>query len=126
MARSRGRIMLEDVDRLAPRKRTFEQAARMIAAAHHCAVGTRICRAVRPEAPLTRAVFLDALAEEMARAGKARTVTAAEAIANLSAYRKHPIVASRVSGNYAEICPTRAKKCLYWNMEKHKRKCIRR
>lgn len=121
-----GEIMLENVRKLAPKKLTMEDAIQIIEDARCCAVGPRVCSSVHTEAPLTNAVFLDELAEGMVNAGKAEPATKAEAIANLKKYRKHPIMVSRVSGKQAEICPVWAKKCLYWNMEKHRLKCIQR
>jgi hypothetical protein len=121
-----GDRLLKNVGVLAPKKLTFEEAIQMIRDARLCAVGPRVCMALHREAPPTEAVFLNDLAEGMANAGKARRVTQAEAIANLNRYRKHPIIATKVSGTYAEICPTWAKKCLYWTMEKHRLQCIRR
>ncbi len=85
-----------------------------------------MCHRVHPDTPLTESVFLDELAEGMAAAGKARLVDRDEACDTIRAYRKHPIVVSRVSGKPAEICPTWAKTCLYWNLEKHGLRCIRR
>ena len=111
---------------LAPQKLTYEEATELIREARVCAVGPRVCMAVHTGAPPTEAVFLDELAEGMATPGKARRVTPTEGIANLDRYRKSPLIASKVSGKYAEICPTWAKKCLYWNMEKHRLKCIQR
>ena len=121
-----GEIMLENVRKLAPQKLTLDDAIRLIEDAGRCAVGPRVCSAVHTEAPLTNAVFLDELAEGMVNAGKAAPATKADAIANLKKYRKHPIMVTQVSGKQAEICPAWAKKCLYWNMEKHRLKCIQR
>ena len=121
-----GDILSENVGRLAPRKLTIDQAIQLIEDARVCAVGPRVCLAVHTEAPPTASVFLDELAEGMVQAGKAKHATKAEAVENLKKYRKHPIIVTRVSGKHAEICPTWAKKCIYWNMEKHKLKCIQR
>lgn len=121
-----GGLLLKNVGVLAPKKLTREDAVQLIRESRVCAVGPRVCMAVHTGAPPTEAVFLDELAEGMARAGRARRVTRAEAVANLERYRKSPLIASKVSGKYAEICPTWARKCLYWNMEKHRLKCIQR
>jgi hypothetical protein len=120
-----GDILQENVRKLAPKKLAIDDAIKLIQSARRCAVGARVCMAVHTEAPLTESVFLDELAEAMAKAGKARLTTKAEAITNLTQYRK-PIIVTKVSGKYAEICPTWAKKCIYWNMEKHRLKCIQR
>jgi len=121
-----GDIMLSKVKELAPKKITLDQAVEMIETSGQCAVGQRVCLAVHKEAPCTESVFLDDLSEGMAKAGKARIVDKTEAIAIIKKYAKNPIIASKVSGKYAEICPTWPKRCLYWNMEKHKLKCILR
>lgn len=121
-----GEILLKNVSRLEPLKRTIDQAIRLIEDAGQCAVGPRVCMAVHTEAPRTESVFLDELAEGMGKAGKAVPVTKAAAIENLKKYRKHPVIVTKVSGKHAEICPTWAKTCIYWNMEKHRLKCIRR
>mgnify|MGYP000225838465 CR=1 FL=1 len=121
-----GDIMQENVRKLAPKKLTIDEAAQLIQNARRCAVGPRICKAVHTEAPFTASVFLDELAEGMVKAGKAKQATKAEAIENLKKYRKHPIIVTKVSGKHAEICPTWAKRCIYWNMEKHRLKCIQR
>ena len=121
-----GNILTENVGKLAPRKLTVDEAIQMIRDARQCAVGQRVCKAVHTEAPLTESVFLDELAEGMVKAGKAARRTKAEAIANMEKYRKHPIIVTKVSGKPAEICPTWAKRCIYWNMEKHRLKCIQR
>jgi len=120
-----GNILSENIGKLAPKKLTIDQAIQLIEDATQCAVGPRVCVAVHTEAPLTESVFLDELAEGMVNAGKATQATKAEAIANLKKYRK-PIIVTKVSGKHAEICPTWAKKCIYWNMEKHRLKCIQR
>lgn len=121
-----GDILSENVGKLAPRKLTKNEAIRLIEDARCCAVGPRVCTAVHTEAPLTHSVFLDELAEGMVKAGRAGAATKAEAIANMETYRKQPIIITKVSGKHAEICPTWAKRCIYWNMEKHRLKCIER
>ena len=120
-----GDILSENVGKLAPKKLTLDEAIQLIEDARQCAVGPRVCTAVHTEAPLTESVFLDELADGMVNAGKAAPATKAEAIANLKKYRK-PIIVTKVSGKHAEICPTWAKRCIYWNMEKHRLKCIQR
>ena len=121
-----GNILSENVGKLAPKKLTIDDAIQLIEDARQCAIGPRVCTAVHTKAPLTEAVFLDELAEGMVKAGKAAPATKAEAIANLKKYRKSPIIVTKVSGKHAEICPTWAKTCIYWNMEKHRMKCIQR
>jgi methylmalonyl-CoA mutase cobalamin-binding subunit len=81
---------------------------------------------VHTETPLTESVFLDDLAGGMVEVGKAKFVTKEEAIDNIKKHQKNPIIVSKVSGQHSEICLTWPKKCLYWNMERHKLKCINR
>ena len=119
-----GDAMLNAVSALAPQKLSIDEATALIQKSKKCATGHRVCRAVHKGTPLTEAVFLDELAQGMTEAGKATLVTKDEAIKTINAYRKSPIIVSKVSGKYQEICPTWPKKCLYWNMEKHKLKCI--
>lgn len=119
-----GKVMLSNVSRLEPKKLTAEEAMELIRASTQCAVGERVCRSLHKDSPFSESVFLDDLAAGMVAAGKARIVTKDEAIENIKKYRKHPIIVSKVSGKHAEICPTYPKKCIYWNMEKHKMKCI--
>jgi hypothetical protein len=119
-----GGILLANVCKLAPQRLTMQEAIKMIENSRQCAVGARVCRSVHKETPLTESVFLDELAEGMVDVGKARRATQAEAVKNMHNYRKYPIIVSKVSGKYAEICPTWPKRCLYWTMEKHHLKCI--
>lgn len=121
-----GKAMLNNVKELEPKKLTIDEAKKLIQEANQCAIGDRVCRSLHTETPFTESVFLDDLAAAMVEAGKARFATKEEAIDNVKKYQKSPIIASKVSGKYSEICPTWPKKCLYWNMEKHKLKCINR
>jgi len=121
-----GQAMLKNVQKLEPRKMTVNEVIKLIQAAKQCAIGERVCRALHKDTPLTESVFLDELATGMVEAGKAKYVSKAEAIENIKKYQKKPIIVSKVSEKHSEICPTWPKKCLYWNMEKHKLKCINR
>ncbi len=121
-----GKAMLNNVNKSEPQKLTIEEAIKLIQESKQCAIGERVCRSLHKETPLTESVFLDDLAAGMVEAGKARVVTKEEAIDNIKKYQKKPIIVSKVSGQHSEICPTWPKKCLYWNMEKHKLKCINR
>ena len=121
-----GKIMLKNVQKLEPKKMTMDGAIELVQAAKQWAVGDRVCRALHKDTPLTESVFLDELAEGMVEAGKARFVSKTEAVENIKKYRKKPIIISKVSGKHLEICPTWPEKCIYWNMEKHKLKCINR
>jgi hypothetical protein len=121
-----GKVMLNNVKELEPKKLAIDEAIKLIQEARQCAIGDRVCRSLHTETPLTESVFLDDLAAGMVEAGKARFATKEEAIDSMKKYQKNPIIVSKVSGKYSEICPTWPKKCLYWNMEKHKLKCINR
>ena len=121
-----GKAMLNNVNKLEPKKLTIDESIKLIQESKQCAVGERVCRSLHKETPLTESVFLDELAAGMVEAGKARFVNKDEAMDNVRKYQKKPIIVSKVSGKYSEICPTWPKKCLYWNMEKHKLKCINR
>lgn len=121
-----GKTMLNNVNKLEPKLLTSEGAIELVQKSKKCAIGERVCRALHKDTPLTESVFLDELASGMVEAGKAKFVSKSEAIENIKKYYKKPIIISKVSGKFSEICPTWPKKCLYWNMEKHKMKCINR
>jgi hypothetical protein len=121
-----GQILLAAVDDLKPKKLDQSQAEEFIRQAKTIAVGQRICLWAYEDDPPTRSVFLDDLAQGLVDVGKAEFVSLDEALKVLAEYKGHPIITSRVSGNYAEICRTYPKHCLYWNMEKHGLKCIQR
>lgn len=119
-----GKNLLNDVNKAGPKKLSAEEAIKLIRESEQCAIGERVCRALHKETPFTETVFLDELAAGMVEAGKARFVNKNEAVDNIMKYRKNPIIVSKVSGKYSEICPTWVKKCLFWNMEQRKLKCI--
>lgn len=121
-----GLRMLKDVEKYAPKLMSLEGAAQLIQEAIHCAIGERVCRALDQTTPFTESVFLNDLAERMVQVGKARFVTKEDAVVVLEKYRGSPIVVSKVSGNYVEICNTSPKQCVYWNLEKRGLKCITR
>lgn len=121
-----GKALLRNVGELEPRKMKVEEAITLIRKSEKCAIGERVCRCLHKEAPLSEAVFLDELAVGMVSAGKARFVGVDAAIANVRKYHTGPVVVSKVSGKHMEICRTWAKRCVYWNMEKHKLQCIQR
>jgi hypothetical protein len=121
-----GESMLANVKKLEPKKISINETTKLIENSQKCAIGARVCLAVHKDTPVTESVFLDELAQGMIEAGKARTATKPEAIQTIKKYGKNPIIVSKVSGKYSEICPTWPKRCLYWNMEKYKLKCINR
>jgi hypothetical protein len=121
-----GRDLLKAINKFEPRKLTTEKAIQLVQNAEQWAIGKRVCCAIFSEAPQTETVFLDELAQGMVKAGKARYVNKEEAIENIYKYRKSPIIVSKVSGKYSEICFTWPKLCVYWNAEKYGLKCINR
>ncbi len=101
-----------------------ETASGLIQKSSKCAVGERVCREVYKDSEYTEAVFLDELAEGMVDAGKAKYVDGNEAVETLEKYTKNPLIISKVSGKYLEICATLPKTCIYWNMHRHGLRCI--
>lgn len=118
-----GRRWQKQVTELAPMRLNQAQAERFIDDAERCAVGERACLSAFEDAPCTRSVFLDDLADGLVEAGKAEYVSKEKAKEVLAEYR-NPIVISKVSGKYMEICRTWPKNCLYWNLEKRGLKCL--
>lgn len=110
----------------APTKIKVEYAGTLIQESNICAVGERVCNQLHEEAAFGESVFLDELAKGMVEVGKARFVDKNEAIQTIEKNRKYPIIITRVSGKYMEICRTLPKQCIYWNSEKHGLKCIKR
>lgn len=100
-----------------------EEAADFILSANSCAIGQRFCRKLHPHSKLTESVFLDDLAQGLIRSGHARPCTKPEAIETLHKYNT-PIILSKVSGRYAEICHSVPKECVYWQFEKNQLKCM--
>lgn len=121
-----GRRMLNSAALSNPIKMSLDQAIGLMEKAQAYAVGERVCRALDRSTPLTESVFLDELATEMVAARKAVFVSKQQAVENMKKYKKQPILVSKVSGRHLEICPTWPHRCLFWNMERHKLKCIQR
>lgn len=96
---------------------TAEQAVELIRQAEMVAVGERVCRALHPESPLTRTVFLDELAEAMAGVEKAEIVMAAEAIRLINRQSRQRFIASMVSGKYLELCAAWPPDCVFCKAE---------
>jgi len=89
------------------------------------AVGERVCRTLFKDSPLTESVFLDDLAIAMGAAGKAQFASKDEAKNTLLKYSRHPIIVSKVSGEYWEICCSMPQDCVYWNLEKRGIQCLK-
>ncbi len=118
-------IFQKNVDILEPLKLNMQKAEQQIRTAERCAVGERLCRCQFPDSPVTNAVFLDELADAMVKKGIACFVSKDEAVKALGENKGNPIVTSRVSGEYREICRTYTDNCFYWNMEKRGMKCLK-
>ena len=100
-----GKGLLNNVNKAGPKKLSVEEAIKLIKGSQQCAIGERVCRSLHMETPVTETVFLDELAAGMVEVGKARFANKKEAIDNIMKYRKQPIIVSKVSGKYSEICP---------------------
>jgi hypothetical protein len=105
---------------------SFNQAAEYIRNAKSIAIGERVCRALRPQSLFTESVFLDELAVEMTAIGHARMATIDEAEECLQKSAGHPLIISKVSGEYLEICPSSPPDCVYWRAEKRGLHCLHR
>ena len=119
-------IFAKNVDKLTPLAVDEKQAFEFIRKADRCAIGDRLCKCEFPEAPSSCAVFLEELADAMVEVGKAEYASKEEAMTALSEHKGRPLVVSKVSGKYMEICRTWPENCFYWNMEKRGMKCIER
>jgi hypothetical protein len=100
------------------RQITLEVARSVIDACGHCAAGPRICQPLFHQSAASGAVFLDELADRLVAAGKARPVIKEQAKAILAKYPDNPLILSRVSGRYLEICRSDPKVCIYWKMRR--------
>jgi hypothetical protein len=103
---------------LGSRPITLAEAGSVIDACGHCAAGPRICQPLFPHSAVSEAVFLDELADRLAAAGKASPVTKEQAKALLLKYPENPLIHSRVSGRYLEICRSDPEVCIYWKMRR--------
>jgi hypothetical protein len=110
--------LLKRVKSFEPRLVDIVEVSELIRRSKKCAVGARVCRKLHRNSELTESVFLNGLAEGMVKSGKARYVTEKEAINTLKKYPGKPLIISRVSGRYAEICRSLPEVCVYWRMEK--------
>ena len=119
-----GKGLLKRVRKFEPKLIDTKRASKLIQESKKCAIGERVCRAIYKKSEITEAVFLDELAEGMANVEKARYVTKEEAINTLEKYPKNPLILSKISGKYMEMCRSSPNKCAYWNMEKSGLKCL--
>ena len=97
---------------------TMHEAETVIGSCRHCAVGPRICQPLFPTAAATESVFLDELADRLVEAGQARGVSQMQAVEALTNYPANPLLLSRVSGRYLEICRSEPSVCIYWKMRR--------
>jgi len=119
-------IFAKNVEELTPLAVDEKQAFEFIGKADRCAIGDRLCKCEFPEAPSSCAVFLEELADAMVEVGKAEYASKEEAMTALSQHKGRPLVVSKISGKYMEICRTWPENCFYWNMEKRGMNCIER
>jgi hypothetical protein len=101
---------------------SLEDAGTIIEGCKCCAAGPRVCQPLFPASPASESVFLDGLAERMIIAEKARMVTREEALSVLARYPDHPLLISKVSGQYLEICRSEPSVCIYWKMRRSRMK----
>ncbi len=121
------KMLLKRIIKFEPKLIDVKTASGLIRESKKCAVGERVCKAIHRNSEFTESVFLDELAEGMVSAGKARYVTKKEeAINTLQKYPHNPLILSKVSDKYMEICCSSPRKCVYWNLEKCGLKCLNR
>ncbi len=121
-----GKKLLNSIKSFEPQLKDIKTVSTLIQGSKKCAVGERVCRAIYKNSEPTESIFLNELAEEMVRVGKAQYVTKEEAINTLKKYPGKPLILSKVSNKYMEICPSVSSKCVYWEMEKQGLKCLHR
>ena len=122
----KGQRLHKNIKEFEPLILSFNQAAEYIQTATSIAIGERVCRALRPETVFTESVFLNELAVEMEANGNARMATIEEAEECLQKSAGHPLIISKVSGEYLEICPSYPPDCVYWQAEKRGLHCLQR
>ena len=116
--------MLKVLDKCAAQKVGVDHAIKLIRSSSTCAVGERVCNSLHRGSPTGNSVFLDELAIGMIEVGKAKPVQKDVAIETISRKSQYPIMITKVSGKYMELCRSVPKQCIYWNSEKHGLKCI--
>jgi len=62
----------------------------------------------------------------MVRSGQARIASIEDAEQTLKKSFQHPLIISKVSGRYQEICASYPPDCVYWRAEKRGLHCLRR
>jgi hypothetical protein len=120
-----GKKLLEKIKKFEPVQITIDEASAFIKDAKRVAVGQRVCFSLHNR-DFTESVFLNELAEGLVNVGKADYMTEEDAINTLRRYSsRNPIITSKVSGKYMEICCSSRRDCVYWNMERRGLKCFK-
>jgi len=119
-----GKGLSKKIRKFEPKLIDIKRASMLIQESKRCAVGERVCRAINKNSEFTESVFLDELAEGMVRVGKARYATKEEAINTLKKYPHNPLILSKVSGKYMELCRSAPRECVYYNLERCGLKCL--
>ena len=122
----KGQRLHKNIHEFEPLVLSFDQAGEYIREAKFIAIGERVCRVLHPEAGSTESVFLNELAVAMVSSGHARIATIEEAEECLRKSTGHPLIISKVSGEYLEICPSYPPDCVYWRAEKRGLHCLQR
>ncbi|NTU68683.1 MAG: hypothetical protein HGB02_07375 [Chlorobiaceae bacterium] len=105
---------------------SLEEAVAAVRDAGTIAIGERVCRPLHPSSEFTESVFLDELADAMIEAGHAHLANNEVAARVLAAHRGHPLVMSKVSGKYLEICASSRESCVFWKAERKGIRCLLR
>ena len=113
------------IQKFKPRILSFPEAAIYIRKAVTIALGERVCRALHPGSVSIESVFLDELAEAMISSGQARLASIEDAEQTLKKHSRHPLIISKVSGKYQEICASYPPDCVYWRAEKRGLHCLK-
>jgi len=119
------RHIRKNIEAFEPLFLTLDQALVYVENAETIALGERVCRGVNPESVYTESVFLDDLAIAMIASGKARRATFDDALKSLDKQTCRPLIISRVSGRYQEICASVPSECVYWRAEKKGINCLK-
>ncbi len=122
----KGKRLHKNINEFEPLILSLNQAGEYIRKAKSIAIGERVCRVLHPESVYTESVFLNELAMEMVASGHARIASIEEAEECLQKSAGHPLIISKVSGEYLEICPSYPPDCVYWRAEKRGLHCLER
>lgn len=116
--------LLETIKTFEPRIISINEASDIILRSNNCALGERVCRVINKDSEFTESIFLNCLADGMIDAGKAKAVEKEAAINALKKYPKNPLILSKVSGEYSEICRSTPEYCVFFNLERCNMKCL--